>query len=142
MTRKLGLILLVGAVVVAAYAVAIADEKATEAKAKTVTLTGEVVDTGCYIGHGASGTKHKECAAKCIAGGMPMALLTAKSGDREAALYLLTPPHGNTDAYTKVKAWAGSQVEITGAVYERDGMKSIEVTGSKVLAAAEAAPAK
>ena len=142
MKRKVGLILLVGAIVVAAYAVAIAEEKATDAKAKTVTLTGELVDTGCYLGHGASGAKHKECAAKCIASGMPMALLTAKTGEREGELYLLTPPHGNTDAYAKAKEWAGAQVEITGEVHERNGMKSIEVTGSKPVAAPAAASAK
>ena len=137
MKRKFGLILLAGAIVMAASALAIAEEKAAEAKATSVTLTGELVDTGCYIGHGAAGAKHKECAAKCIASGMPMGLLTAKG-----ELYLLTPPHGNTDAYAKAKEWAGAQVEITGEVHERNGMKSIEVTGSKPAAAPAAAPAK
>ena len=136
MKRKLALLFLAGAVAMAAAVAAIADEKAapakaaetkaTEAKAKTVTLTGEVIDTGCYLAHAAAGEKHKECAAKCIAAGMPMGLLTAK-GD----LYLLTPPHQNTEAYAKVKEWAGAQVEITGEMNERNGMKSIEVTGSK-----------
>ena len=137
MKRKLGMILLAGAIAVAVAAAAIAEEKAAEAKAKAVTLTGELIDTGCYMGHGASGPKHKECATKCIAAGMPMGLLTAK-GD----IYLLTPPHGNTDAYAKAKEWAGAQVEITGEVHERGGLKSIEVTGSKPAAAPAAAPAK
>jgi hypothetical protein len=138
MKRKLTVLFLAGAVAMSVALAAIADEKAApakaEAKATTVTLTGEVIDTGCYLGHGAAGTKHKECATKCIAGGMPMGLLTAK-GD----LYLLTPPHGNTDAYAKVKEWAGAQAEITGEVHERNGMKSIEVTGSKPAAAPAAA---
>ena len=137
MKRKFGMLFLAGAVVLATYAVAMAEEKAAEAKEKSVTVTGEIIDTGCYLGHGAAGAKHKECAAKCVAGGMPMGLLTAK-GD----LYLLTPPHGNTDAYAKAKEWVSAQVEITGEMHERNGMKSIEVTGAKPAAAPAAAPAK
>ena len=52
---------------------AIADEKKEmKAEKKPVTLKGEIVDTGCYIAHGAMGEKHKDCASKCIANGMPM----------------------------------------------------------------------
>src|SRR5574341_1558654 len=55
-------------------------------------LTGEVVDTGCYLGHAARGAKHVSCATKCIMGGMPMGLLT-----NDGTLYLLTMNHDNPD---------------------------------------------
>jgi len=46
---------------------------AKEAKVVNASVTGEVVDMGCYMGHGARGEKHIACATKCIDGGMPMA---------------------------------------------------------------------
>ncbi|TMQ56339.1 MAG: hypothetical protein E6K75_08745 [Candidatus Eisenbacteria bacterium] len=31
-------------------------------------ITGEIVDAGCYLGHGERGPKHAECAKQCVAG--------------------------------------------------------------------------
>ncbi len=97
-----------------------------EKKAETLTLTGEIVDTGCYLGHGAKGADHKSCALRCIAGGMAMALLT-----EDDTLYLLTMSHEDADPYNEAKELAALAVEITGPVHERNGMKSIEVTAVK-----------
>lgn len=94
------------------------------------TITGEVVDTGCYLGHEARGAKHIECATKCIAQGMPMGLLTDKG-----ALYLITLNHDNADPYNQLKEMAGKTVTVTGVVMTRGGMKGIDV--SEVKAAAE-----
>jgi hypothetical protein len=103
----------------------------TPAAPKQVTLKGEIVDTGCYLGHGARGEKHKACADKCIANGMPMGLLTA-----DGALYLLTLDHENADPYNEAKNMASQTVEVTGTLMSRSGMKAINVTGVKSLAAA------
>ncbi len=127
MKRVTGLALFVSVLAVACFAIAnAAEEKKADAKPKATTLAGEIVDLGCYLGQNASGEKHKGCAAACIAGGMPMGLLTEK-GD----VYLLTPPHEGKDAYNKAKEWAGVKVELTGLVHERSGMKSIEVASAK-----------
>ena len=123
---------LAGFAVVAAYAA----DKAESKDMKPATMTGEIVDMGCYMGHGAHGAGHAECATKCIAGGMPMGLLTAK-GD----LYLLTMDHANADPFNHAKEWAAKQVKVTGQVHDRDGMKSLEVSSAEVVAAASA-PAK
>jgi hypothetical protein len=97
------------------------------------TLTGELIDTGCYLGHGAHGANHVECATKCISGGMPMGLLT-----KEGTLYLLTMNHDNPDAYNQLKEMAGKTVSVTGEVMSRSGMKGIDVTEAKEAAAAAA----
>ena len=101
-------------------------------KARTVTMTGEVIDTGCYLGHEAKGEKHKTCAVTCVAAGMPIGLLTDKN-----AVYLLVPPHDNKDGYNKAKELVGQKAEISGAQFLRGGMKAIEVASAK-----PAAPAK
>jgi len=91
-------------------------------KAAKKTVVGEVVDTGCYMAHAAKGEKHVACATKCINQGMPMGLLTDNG-----TLYLLTLNHDNADPYNKLKSEAGKKVKVTGAVWTRGGMKSIDV---------------
>jgi hypothetical protein len=134
MKRFLGVLSLSAAVVLAVFTIAIAAEE-KKAEEKPVTIAGEIIDTGCYMSHGASGEKHKACGATCVAAGMPMGLLTEKG-----VLYLITQPHDNKDAYNKMKGWVGDKAEVTGMVYERGGMKSIEVASAKQAAAP--APAK
>lgn len=102
---------------------------AGEHKGTVKTLTGELVDTGCYLGHGARGEKHTSCATKCIGNGMPMGLLTA-----DGTLYLVTLNHDKADPYNKLKTMAGKNVKVTGTVMMRNGMKGIDVTDA-VLAA-------
>jgi len=126
MKRVLSVILLIAATAFALNAVA--DEM--KAEKKPVTLKGEIVDTGCYIGHGAMGEKHKDCATKCISNGMPMGLLSGKT------LYLLTMNHDNPDAYNQCKDMASAMVEVTGVVAERNGVKAIDVTAVKLAPAA------
>jgi len=131
MIRKL---VLLAIVVLASVTLAAAQEAAKEpAKKAPTTLTGELVDTGCYLGHGARGEKHIDCATKCIAGGMPMGLLTSAG-----KLYLITLDHDNPDPYNKLKEMAGKTVSVTGIVSARSGMQGIDVTDVK-LAAAESA---
>lgn len=60
------------ALVTSGVAVAMAADKDT---AKT-TVTGELVDTYCYSSGGASGEGHKDCAQKCAASGIPVAVLS------------------------------------------------------------------
>lgn len=137
MKRFIGLLSLSAAVVLAVFTIAIAaEEKKAEEKAaaKPVTMTGEIMDTDCYIAHGAMGEKHKACGVTCVASGTPMGLLTAKG-----ELYLLMPPHDNKDAYNKAKEWVGDKAEVTGMVFERAGIKAIEVMSAKTMAAPAAA---
>src|SRR5436305_15348752 len=67
-------------------------------KGKDVTMKGEIVDLACYLGHGASGAKHKDCAEMCIKGGAPMGLLT-----RDGKTILLVEDHAKKDAYESLK---------------------------------------
>ena len=93
------------------------------------TITGEVVDMGCYLGHGAKGEGHIACATKCINNGMPMGLLTS-----DGKLFLLTMNHDNPDPYNKIKEMAGKTVAVTGAAMARSGMSAIDVTDFKPVA--------
>jgi hypothetical protein len=108
---------------------AIADEghKASSAKATKKTVTGELVDMGCYLGHGAHGEKHISCASKCLSQGMPMGVLTSNG-----TLYLVTLDHENADPYNSLKDMAGKNVTVTGETMTRNGVKAIEATTVQV----------
>jgi hypothetical protein len=110
--------------------------KGEPAAAKSMTVSGELVDMGCYLGHGAKGAEHKECATRCIAGGMPMGVLT-----KEGQLYLLTMSHDNAEPFTKAKDMAAEQVKVTGPVSKRSGMQAIEVDAIEAAAMPAAKPA-
>ena len=87
-----------------------------------MTLKGEVIDLGCYLGHGAKGAGHAKCAHMCADKGMPIGLLTA-----DGTLYLLTMNHGDPKPFNDAKAKAGATITVTGEVHEASGMKSLEV---------------
>ena len=92
-------------------------------KAVTKTITGEVVDMGCWLGHAARGEKHISCATKCLNQGMPMGLLTSNG-----TLYLITLDHDNADPYNSLKSMAGKNVTVTGELLTRSGTKAIEAS--------------
>ena len=48
--------------------------------AETVSVTGEIVDSACWIKMGAKGESHKDCAQKCADAGIPLALVEDGTG--------------------------------------------------------------
>ena len=86
------------------------------------TVKGEVVDLGCYLGHGAKGPGHLKCAQMCANLGMPIGLLT-----ENGTLYLLTLDHGDAKPFNQAKAKVGTTITVTGDVHEGNGMKALEV---------------
>ena len=132
MKRLLSAVLATALLLFAFSAFAVASEKAA---GKSQTITGEVVDLGCYMGHGAKGAAHAECAVSCVANGMPMGLLTDKG-----TLYLLTMNHEKADPFNATKPLAGQMVKITGPVSTKNGVKAIQIESAEAVT--KAAPAK
>ncbi len=89
---------------------------------KMVTVKGEVIDMGCYLGHGSKGAAHIKCAQMCVGMGMPIGLL---AGD--GTLYLLTMDHGDAKPYNAAKAKVGKVITAVGDIYEGSGMKALEI---------------
>lgn len=125
--KRLVLFVLAAAVALAT-SLALAD--GGTAQGKKGSWKGEVLDAGCYLGHGAMGTKHASCAQRCARNGMPLMLMGA-----DGKAILLTPNHDDGDPYEKLKGWAGSVVEVTGTMNTRGGVTGIDVTGVKLAAA-------
>jgi len=103
-----------------------AGEKA--AAPSDITLTGEVLDLACYVGHGAQGPDHASCAVKCAAMGQPLGLAAS-----DGKVYLLLADHADSSAFTKVKTLAGKKVEIKGEPAEKDGINALTVHSVKTV---------
>ena len=123
MKKLVAPLILVAATAAMAFAAPAHAPAGAMAAPKQVTLRGEIVDTGCYLGSGKHGEGHKECATKCVSEGMPIGLLTTSG-----KVYLLTPDHDNGDPYNQAKSLAGSMVQVSGALMEKGGISAIDVS--------------
>ena len=106
---------------------------------KMISLSGEILDMGCWTSRGLSGALHRECALKCLASGIPMGIITADS-----VVYVLTQNHDRAmtpqqfrppDPFAQCKSWAALKAEVTGYFWERRGTKLLEVRSAKLLPA-------
>jgi hypothetical protein len=84
------------------------------------TLVGEIVDSKCYLGVMNPGaTKpHRECAARCISGGVPPLFIAHDADGRTVSLLLVS--ENNEPVNQEVLDMVAEPVEITGRV-ARDG---------------------
>jgi hypothetical protein len=90
-----------------------------EAAGEEVSVTGEVVDIVCYIDHEATGSKHAECAEKCIKMGLPVGI---KAEDGKT--YLLIGEHKPINS--ELAGLAAKQITVKGKAVSRDGFNMIE----------------
>ena len=60
-----------------------------------VEMTGEIVDSKCYFGvmNPGSGKVHRDCAVRCISGGIPPAFLVSDASGRTVTLLLANWKH-------------------------------------------------
>jgi hypothetical protein len=100
---------------------------AQAAKAESVTVTGEFIDTWCYISQvmGPSdftrGTAHHKCAVWCAAGGIPVGLID----DEGQIFFVLKVEDEEGMGYpgTAVLEEQSHVVTVDGELIERDGLK-------------------
>ena len=87
---------------------------------KPITITGLVVDTGCYLSHDTKGPKHITCATTCAKNGVPLAILDEASG----AVYLpVAVDHKNQNL--KLMPFIERKVKASGTLVEKGGVKGI-----------------
>src|SRR5215469_2105724 len=92
-----------------------------EPKGKQISITGTVVDTGCYVSHDSKGEAHAKCAAACAKNGVPLAIL-----DEHGTLFMpIAVEHKDQNA--KLMPFIEKRVKVTGTVMEKGGLKGIAV---------------
>ena len=83
----------------------------------TQTLTGEIVDSKCWLGVMKPATRgvHRGCASRCLSGGIPPLLLVRDTSGATTAQLLLVGADGRA-AHNRFKALVGRDVRLTGEV--------------------------
>lgn len=91
-----------------------------EDAAKSITITGQVVELACFMGHNTSGPKHTQCAESCARAGNPLAIYDGKQ------LYLpIALDHKNPN--TKLMTFIEKRVKVTGKALDRANLKGIAI---------------
>ena len=96
--------------------------------AADMTIKGEVVDIACATSkkEAGKGAAHAACAMVCAKKGQPVGIMTAD------AIYAVTGDYtANTNA--KLLDFVSKNVIATGAVTEKDSVKSINVKSIKLV---------
>ena len=81
-----------------------------------VALTGEIVDSKCYLGamNPGEGKVHRDCAARCISGGIPAAFIARDS--RGQTQFILLTGAGGRALSRDVLDYVAEPVRIAGAL--------------------------
>lgn len=107
-----------------------------------VTLTGEVVDSKCFLGvmNPGEGTVHRDCARLCLRGGIPPMLLVRDEGGQES-LVLLVSRDGRAIG-AELAHLAGQAVALRGRLTAKEPIPTLWVTPSDLesLTSAQARP--
>ena len=100
---------------------------AAAATGERVKVTGEVIDTWCYITEimFAEGSAHHQCAVWCAAGGIPVGIV-----DEDGKIYMVLKVGDDATSvanptFLKIQ---GHQVSVEGDLYERDGLNYLVVS--------------
>ena len=110
----------------AAMAAAMWATAAQAAAPQRIEVTGEVIDSWCYITEimYPEGTAHHQCALWCAAGGIPVGIL---GDDGEVYLVLKMGDDTTSVANPTVLDIQSHRVRVDGDLYLRDGMKYLLV---------------
>ncbi len=87
--------------------------------AAPASVTGEVIDSACYIKSGAKGESHRTCAQKCGDAGIPLAVLEDGTGN---VVWIASVDDMETPN-AKLRPFAGRRVTVEGTWAERGGAK-------------------
>lgn len=102
--------------------------KSGMSSSETITLTGQIIDPVCFVGHDLSGPDHRSCAMACANMGINLAFYN----DQDHQIYMIFPT-GHANPNDKVVDFAESRVEITGTIHKKAGYQAIEIETIKPL---------
>ncbi len=99
---------------------------AAPASAERVTVSGEVIDSWCYLTEimYPLGSAHHQCAIWCAAGGIPTAIL-----DDDGTVYIVLAVEGDGTgvANPALLDIQSHRVTVEGDAFERDGMSYLVI---------------
>jgi len=90
-----------------------------------VTVTGEIVDSKCYLGvmNPGQGKVHRDCAARCLSGGIPPIFVTANEGEQ----FLLIGPDGNALGRDALHEFVAEPLALRGELLQRGDSRLLKI---------------
>jgi len=90
-----------------------------------VTIAGEIVDSKCYLGvmNPGQGKVHRDCAARCISGGIPPIFVAADHGEQ----YLLLDPQGNALGRDSLREFIAEPITVEGEIAQRGPTRFLKI---------------
>ncbi len=90
-----------------------------------VTIAGEVVDSKCYLGvmNPGSGKVHRDCAARCVSGGIPPIFITT-DGSRQ---FLLADSDGNALGHDSLREFIAEPITIHAELVQRGDSRLLKI---------------
>jgi type 1 fimbria pilin len=95
--------------------------------AENVTITGEIIDTYCYVLMGAKGASHRQCAIDCVKAGIPAGILE----DGTSKVYVLLPNKDKSPLPKAVLDKMAQKVTITGKTFVNGGSQFLTIESIK-----------
>lgn len=91
----------------------------------SVTVTGEIVDSKCYLGvmNPGQGKVHRDCAARCLSGGIPPIFVTS-DGHKQ---FLLVGLDGHALRRDALREFIAETIEIHGELLETGHTQLLKV---------------
>ncbi len=91
----------------------------------TVTLTGEIVDSKCYLGvmNPGQGKVHRDCAARCISGGIPPIFVTSDGREQ----FLLVGLDGRALGSDALREFIAEPIAIQGERLETGSTEMLKI---------------
>ena len=106
---------------------AVAAAPASAAEPQRITVTGEVIDSWCYLSEimWATGSAHHRCAVWCARGGVPVGILS--EDDEEVYVVLMMENNPDVIGNKAIFRMQTNEVVVTGDLYERDSVNYLAV---------------
>jgi hypothetical protein len=105
-----------------------------------VQLHGEIVDSKCYLGvmNPGSGKVHRDCAARCISGGIPPLFVNVANGEQFLLIGLDRMPL-DTD---KLRAFIAEPLKLSGETLQRGQTKLLAIDPATLQHTPDRLPAR
>jgi len=89
-----------------------------------VSVTGEIVDSKCFLGvmNPAVGKVHRDCASRCISGGVPPMFIT-NAGDQ----FLLVGPDEKAFQRDALRSFIAESITLQGELLKRGDSKYLKI---------------
>jgi hypothetical protein len=96
----------------------------------TVTVTGEIVDSKCYLGvmNPGQGKIHRDCAARCLSGGIPPIFITTDGITTDGhEQFLLVGPDGFALKRDALREFIAEPITIRGELLQKGASRLLSI---------------